>query len=134
MRRRYGRRGLTAVELMVALVIIAALAAAVLTPVFLNKRDDANDRAAQVTLRNAYEVAKADYVIEDTWDDQEAMAEWFEGAEPTYDYQTATLTSSNPRTVMVRVDDNGKTLTLCTRSHSQRVFCLRANEEGDLMS
>lgn len=130
---RTSKRGFTLVEL-IAVIVALGLLVGLAVPLYLQKRQDAQDRVTQVALKSTYEGAKADYIIDGSWPETDKMVERLSFSEPGLHFQEAPATDKNPDEIQVIVDDDGKTLTLCSQSESGRVFCLRANEEGELQS
>lgn len=116
--------------MIVALGLLVGLA----VPLYLHRREAAQDRVTQISLKSTYEGAKADYVIDGSWPETDKMVERLSFSEPGLHFQTTPVVNKDPDEIQVIVDDAGTTLTLCSQSESGRVFCLRANEEGKLQS
>jgi type IV pilus assembly protein PilA len=119
-RLRKEDEGFTLIELMVVVLIIAILIA-IAIPTFLGARTKAQNRAAQVELRQGLLTAKDYYTENETFLDTDAAtsAATYESAEPSLDFDTAGSTTS----VGVLVVDED-TIVLARQSKSGDWFCI----------
>lgn len=108
-------RGFTLIELMVVVLIVAILVSIAL-PTFLGQREAASDRAAQVLLRNAFVVEKANMADTQAFtDDPDVLSD----LEPSYTFAVTLTPVVGQVGVMINTD---QIVCLTTQSESGNWF------------
>lgn len=136
-------RAFNLVELLVAIAVMGILAAVTL-PSFLTGPQKANDSVAQNNARIAYGSAKSAWGYDgaDSFTVAQLMARLSSNQDASLTAQpwvsanppASRGDSSGPSNVSVSVEDGGQQVTLCTKSKSGSVFCLRANQQARLQT
>lgn len=124
-----GDRGFTLVELMVVILVIAALALIAL-PSFLNQSDKAKDLDARQALIVSRKGAKAEYVSNGhTYPAQTELVQALRRAEPQYNYAAGAGTADQQTISVER--EGAHELSLCLQAATGRFFCLRIDEHAN---
>lgn len=128
-RRAAARTGFTIVELLVVIVVIAALTA-IAIPTYLNQRQKGYDASTKSDILNIYSSMKAQWTGDESYEiGQVAAVRAAEGG-----FQVAAApTGGNPAYVMRQTQvsvPNENTVIVTQRSRSGRDFCLVARERG----
>src|SRR5438132_11959284 len=100
-RRRNREDGFTRIELMVVVLIIAILIA-IAIPTFLGARGNAQDRAAQSSLRNSLTAAKSKFTDNDSFNGVNAAA--LQASDPSFTF-VDNAASTGPNSVSVATDN-----------------------------
>jgi type IV pilus assembly protein PilA len=127
---RGGDDGFSLVELMVVILVIAALLAIAL-PTFLGTRARANDRAVAANVRNAFTAARVFYTDALNYTDDPAA---MNNVEPSLRWTNAPLTGGQPQnTVYIQTSDTPavrQSVVVVGRSRAGRCFFLRDTMNG----
>lgn len=144
----HSRRGFTLVETLVVIACVLLLMAIAL-PLFLGTRSDADDARAKADVTNSLRSARAGSAAANSYEDEDALLAELRADNPSLTFiscpghqdraQTcAGLPTMDAKTVYVDLLPNadssgrGEEVTLCALSRTQRFFCLRSNELGNI--
>src|SRR5437588_9506782 len=120
-RRQKGREeGFTLIELMVVVLIIAILIA-IAIPTFLGARGNAQDRAAQSSLRNSLTAAKSKFTDADSFNGVNAAA--LQASDPSFTF-VDNAASTGPNSVSVSTD-NANTYYLVALAKTNTCWAVR---------
>jgi type IV pilus assembly protein PilA len=108
--------GFTLIELMVVVLIIAILLA-IAIPTFLGARTRAEDRAAQVSLRNALTAAKTAYTDTSNYSEAYNLAS-LQALEPSLSFSGGAVSGVNQISVSSGGDSASQAIVLATLSAS----------------
>lgn len=125
----HSQNGWTLTETLVV-VIILGLLVTIGVPIFQGQRSKAANSVAQTNLENAYRASRA-FNLE-RWPATELLIDQMRSGEPVFQYVNSNETdTSGPREISLSVDDPNM-LTMCTKSSTRLVYCLRADELGQI--
>ena len=124
LRRNNHSDGFTLIELMVVVMIIAALIA-IAIPTFLGFRTNAQDKAAQATLTTAEKVAHLVILQEGSVPSKATLLVMLPTIEPSFDWIDHADSSTSPSQVSIDDDNGGQELALASMSESGACFYLR---------
>lgn len=113
-------RGFTLIELMIVVLIIAILVA-IAIPTFLGQRRNAQDQAAQSSLRNAHTVVKAYWTLNNEFT---ADIDELASIEPNLFKLNGTSAADDPVIVMVEAGSSPQGVCLTTFAESGRWYSL----------
>lgn len=136
------RVGFTLIELIVVTAVLLILIGIGIGS-FLGFRDGARDANAKSQVTIAYTNAKAEWADAGSYPSEASLRTALEEAEPGLWFVTDEADPLGPGpdgrptvyldvTVDPLLESAGPTVTLCARSTTDTVFCLRANEDGNL--
>lgn len=118
--------GFTLVELVIVVLIIGVIMV-MMTPTFLGASQRAADRAAQTSLRVASTSAWVYVVKHDTFASHADAIDELNDIEPSLDFVDGDTVSTDPHTVSVAEDADGKELALAVLAADDTCFYLRTS-------
>lgn len=136
MTSRRAQSGFTLIEMLVVVLILAILVVVGL-PMLMSQRDKAADGKSIALLSQARTTATHVYLDQsETFGTETQAVRWLNETEPGFNFKEydAPNNPSAGNDISVDVHPSHKQASLCVKSKTERVFCMRLDQEGLLVT